>query len=253
MTTLATPDPVILIHGAWQGSWAWEGLMPYLRRAGIEAHAIDLPGNGVDGRAPQEVTLADALAQIGARITAIGRPVSLVGHSGGGVIASAAAEAFCEQVSRIAYVAGMMLPSGMTFGALQASLKGQPGYGAGITEHLIWSDAGQVSTVPAAAAREIFFHDCAPEAAEAAAGRLTPQGDGLRSIAATLTEGRFATLPRLYVALRRDRSVTPLAQARMQALVPGARTVALDTGHVPQLADPAALSAALVPFLRGES
>jgi pimeloyl-ACP methyl ester carboxylesterase len=38
----------------------------------------------------------------------------------------------------------------------------------------------------------------------------------------------------------------------MQALVPGAQVVALDSGHVPQLADPAALSAALVPFLRGD-
>ncbi len=252
MNRQAESDPVILIHGAWQGSWAWAGLLPRLARAGIPAHAIDLPGNGTDGRAPEGVRLEDALAQIGALMAALGRPISLVGHSGGGVIASAAAEAFRENVRRVAYVAGMMLPSGMSFGDLQGSLRGQPGFGAGITEHLIWSHAGQISEVPPEAAMEIFFHDCKAGAAADAAARLTPQGEGLRSITATLTPERFGTLPRLYVALRHDRSVTPLAQARMQALVPGAQVIALDTGHVPQLADPAALSAALVPFLRGD-
>ena len=45
-------DPVILIHGAWQGSWVWARLTPYLHAAGFDAHAVDLPGNGVDGTDP---------------------------------------------------------------------------------------------------------------------------------------------------------------------------------------------------------
>ena len=49
---MADFDPVILIHGAWQGSWVWARFTPYLEAAGLAAHAVDLPGNGVDGTDP---------------------------------------------------------------------------------------------------------------------------------------------------------------------------------------------------------
>jgi alpha-beta hydrolase superfamily lysophospholipase len=45
-------NPVILIHGAWQGSWAWARFTPYLEAAGFITRAIDLPGNGVDSADP---------------------------------------------------------------------------------------------------------------------------------------------------------------------------------------------------------
>jgi pimeloyl-ACP methyl ester carboxylesterase len=52
------PDPVILIHGAWQGSWVWDRIIPTLARsAGITSVAIDLPGNGTDGTKAADVSL----------------------------------------------------------------------------------------------------------------------------------------------------------------------------------------------------
>lgn len=248
-----SPDPVILIHGAWQGSWAWARLLPYLEAAGIEAHAIDLPGNGTDDTPPEAVTLDAYLDNIEVVIDRMGKPVSLVGHSGGGIVATAAAERFREQVNAIAYVAGMMLPPGMSFGELQNSLAGAEGHSPGITPWLEWNADHSISAVPPDPAIHIFYHDCDLAGAEEAAARLVPQPEGGRNIAADWTPKRFGTLPRLYIEAENDRSVVLMVQRRMQELVPGAVVKTLPTGHAPQLARPDLLAAALIPFLISRS
>ena len=105
-------DPVILIHGAWQGSWAWTRFTPYLQAAGLAAHAVDLPGNGVDGSDPADVTFEACLQHVFDVVRILDRPVRLVGHSGGGLLVTAFAERWPNHVSRLVYVAGMMLPGG---------------------------------------------------------------------------------------------------------------------------------------------
>lgn len=242
-------DPVVLIHGAWQGSWAWQCLLPFLHEGGLETRAVDLPGSGNETVPARDVTLDTCLDYLDDVLNEIGRPVSLVGHSGGGVIASAAGERFRDRVSRIAYVAGMMLPSGMSFGDLQSELAGLDGFSHGISDRIVYSDDGLSSTVPPEEAAAIFFNDCPRDVAMAAAMKLTPQAEGARAIPPLLTPERFGTLPRLYVEATDDRSVVLLAQRRMQELVPGAEVRSLPTGHAPQLSAPDLLADALIPFL----
>ena len=57
-------DPVVLIHGAWQGSWVWARFTPYLEAAGLVGHAVDLPGNGADGSGPAGVTFESCLQHV---------------------------------------------------------------------------------------------------------------------------------------------------------------------------------------------
>lgn len=246
------PDTVMLIHGAWQGSWAWSGLIPFLREAGLACLAIDLPGNGYSRETRSEITLQSYVDYIGRLLTELPGKVSLVAHSGGGIVASAVAEAFCERVARIAYVAGMMLPSGMSFASVQKSLVDSSSVTLGITGELEWSDDRRYSTVPRAAAKAILFSDCLPEQASFAAERLTPQPEGGRAIAAITTPERFGTVPRLYVEATKDMSIDIVLQRRMQELVPGAAVVSLPTGHTPQLSAPDLLANSLIPFLLGE-
>ena len=182
------PDPAILIHGAWQGSWVWDRVIPLLARsAGIASIAIDLPGNGTDGTRAADVSLDLYVDYVGAVLKRLSRRASLVAHSGGGVVASAVAERFPERVCRIAYVAGMMLPDGMAFAELVDQLKADHSDAAGIAPHLVWSHDRLSSCVPMGAALAYFFHDCPPADAVAAARRLTPQPDRGRAVRAHLT------------------------------------------------------------------
>jgi len=248
----AAADPAILIHGAWQGSWVWDRLIPLLaRNSGIVPVAVDLPGNGKDGIKPADVSLEMYVAHVGGVLKRLGRRASLVAHAGGGIVASAVAERFPEQISRIAYVAGMMLPDGMAFTDLVAEAKRDHPEAAGVAPHLVWSRDRLTSRVPMQVALAYFFHDCPMAEAALAAQRLTPQPDRGRSIRAKLTPKRFGRIPRLYVEAEADRAVIPPLQRRMQALVPGADVVTLPTGHAPHLAAPRLLADVLSPFLTG--
>ncbi len=240
---------VVLIHGAWQGGWAWDRLLPALADAGIRAEAIDLPGNGTNSTPPADVTLKLYVEYVGEVIRTGGAPVHIIGHSGGGVVASQVAETFRSDVRGVVYVAGMMLPSGGTFGDIVGPLAADDPAAAGIRPHLVWSQDRLMSTVPAEAARDIFFHDCKPDDAKQASARLSPQPEGGRAVSPRLTAERFGTVPRLYVETLHDRSVVLAAQRRMQSLVPGADVVSLDSGHVPQLAMPEKLAGSIVPWL----
>jgi pimeloyl-ACP methyl ester carboxylesterase len=242
-------DPVILVHGAWQGSWAWARFVPHLQAAGFAAHAIDLPGNGADGSDPADVTFEACLQHVHGIARALDRPVSLVGHSGGGLLITAFAERWPGCVSRLVYVAGMMLPGGESFEDLVRSVSPQHPEAVGIWPHLEWSADRRISRVPAQAAIAFFLQDCPTEDAAAAAARLTPQGEGGRAVTTPATALRYGRIPRLYVEALHDRSVILPVQRAMQARAPGALIVSLPTGHAPQFSAPAALAKAVIPFL----
>lgn len=239
---------VILIHGAWQGSWVWDAFVPLLKAAGFTPIAVDLPGNGANAVPPEDVTAKDCLDYLCNILTGIGS-AHVIGHSGGGIFASMLAEAMPESVLTLTYVAGMMLPDNMGFAEIVASVLPEHPEAKGIGPYLVWSEDRRVTCAPPAAALDIFLHDCPPQAAMQAAQRLTPQGEGGRAIKPRLSLDRYARVPRLYVEATQDRSVVLAVQRRMQQLVPGASRVAIETGHVPQLAAPDELLTIIKPFL----
>jgi pimeloyl-ACP methyl ester carboxylesterase len=242
-------DPVVLIHGAWAGSWVWDRLLPFLETAELACHAIDLPGNGADALNPAFVNFENYLDHVYSVAGKLPGPVSLVAHSGGGNVASAFAERWPDLVSRIVYVAGIMLPNGMSFvDIVDKAIVNYPD-AVGVNPWTVYSPDGQVTHVPPAAAVAHFFNDCSADDAEAAAHRLTPQGEGGRAIVMKTTAERFRHIPRLYVEALNDKSVILPVQRLMQSLSPGAQIVSLPTGHVPQFSAPDHLAAAIIPFL----
>jgi len=240
---------IVLIHGAWAGSWVWDGIVPGLRQAGFRPHALDLPGNGSDDVPAAEVTLQRYVEHVLSYLARLPGRVCLVAHSGGGVTATQVAEAVPDKVAGVVYIAGMMLPTGVGFADITAPLKAADPEAAGISPHLRWVADGHATAVPPEAARRIFFQNAPAAAAAAAAARLTPQPERARAAKPHWTAERFGRIPRLYVEALQDRSVVPAAQRRMQALVPGARVVSLHSDHAPQLSTPAELLAAMRPFL----
>lgn len=242
---------MLLIHGAWQGAWVWEDFSPLLADAGFRPVAIDLPGNGTDDTPAEKITLALYVDHLRTIIEAAGGPVAVIAHSGGGVAASALAEAVPQSIRGLVYVAGMMLPSGMGFGQLVREALAEHPEAVGISPHLIWSADRLSSTVPPEAAIRHFLNDLPLDMAERAAARLTPQPEGGRATAPYLTQNRFGSVPRLYVEATEDQSVFLYLQRRMQQLVPGAAVATLATGHAPHVSAPKALAEPVIAFLRG--
>ncbi len=115
MTTDETADPMstyMLIHGAMHGAWCWERVIPLLQSSGNAVIAPDLPGHGADRTPHSAVTLAHYIACVGELLEAAGVPVVLVGHSMGGMVVSAALDAWPAKVRHLVYISAVVPTDG---------------------------------------------------------------------------------------------------------------------------------------------
>src|SRR5690348_12061426 len=112
----------VLIHGAWHGGWCWQRVTPLLEAAGHRVWAPDLPGLGSDRTPLEQVTLDTWRDFVCKHLERAGEPAILVGHSRGGVVISAVAEAMPEKIARLAYLAAFLVPDGKTLGEMYGLL-----------------------------------------------------------------------------------------------------------------------------------
>ena len=103
---------ILLIPGFWLDASSWDAVVPALEKAGHRVRALTLPGLEARASPRAEVHLHDHVDAVVAAIDAISGPVVLVGHSGGGAVAHAAADARPSRVARVVHVDTFPLPSG---------------------------------------------------------------------------------------------------------------------------------------------
>lgn len=103
---------IVLIPGFWLDASSWDDVVPVLEQAGHRPRPVTLPGMERDADR-SGVTLRD---QVDAVVALVDRlddgPVVLVGHSGGGAVAHATADARPERIARVVYAAGEPLGHG---------------------------------------------------------------------------------------------------------------------------------------------
>jgi len=97
---------IILIPGLWLTAHSWDAILPRLADAGHRPHPLTLPGMEALDADRAKVTRQDHVDAVVAAIDAVpdGR-VLLVGHSMGGVLAWAAADARLDRVAGVVFLA----------------------------------------------------------------------------------------------------------------------------------------------------
>jgi pimeloyl-ACP methyl ester carboxylesterase len=183
--------PIVLIHGAWHGAWAFDRVVDLLRTRDFAVHTIDLPLDGVRN----DIAAARALIEQ--------HPGAVVlGHSYGGLVITHAAIGL--PVSHLVYLAAMMPDSeeDVTASAatarqslLQSAFRPQPD--------------GRIAVDPELSV-EVFYHDCDPEDARGAAAQLRPMlMDGFPVLHG---EPAWRTIPSTYIVCNNDKALHPRAQ-----------------------------------------
>ncbi|MCC7127737.1 MAG: alpha/beta hydrolase [Microbacteriaceae bacterium] len=95
---------VVLIPGFWLDASSWEPVVGPLEESGHTVHAVTLPGMESRDADRTNIGLRDHIDAIIALVDSLTGPTVLVGHSGGGAIAHAVADARPDAITRVIYV-----------------------------------------------------------------------------------------------------------------------------------------------------
>lgn len=236
--------PIVLVHGAWAGGWAWQRVLAPLRAAGHAVFAVTLSGCGERRHAlRRDITLQTHIADVVGLVEAEElQGVVLVGHSYGGLVVTGAADALLARspalVRQVVYVDAMVpLP-----GECWSSRHGEDVRAA---RQAAARDGGVNALPPpdpaafglSAADREWLLRRQGPHPFNAYLEPLHFNGE------------RVAAVPRAFIDCHSPAypTISPMRD-RVRA-TPGFTVVEMPTGHYPQIQDPAGFVATLVKLI----
>lgn len=234
---------MILVHGACHGGWCWDKVTPYLEAAGVRVLAPDLPD--------LPLTEKDPIARWGAIIADLAERearsdrVIVAGHSRGGVVISAAAEAAPDAIGGLIYVAASLLPNRQTMTGAWRAFTDQPASWVAPDAH------GLSFTVAEGAYHRLFCPMSDAGTAAEAEARLRAEPIAAFTTPLRVTLDRFGRVPRCYIETSADQIIPLAYQRSMQAALPCERVITLDADHMPLFALPDRLADSLIA-LAGE-
>ncbi len=222
----------VLVHGAKHGAWCWDHLRAELERLGHETVAVDLP---IDREEGSPKLYAETVAR-----AAFGRTPVVVGHSMAGIVIPLIADLI--DVAGLVYLCPVLRRPGSSLAKdREDSLNTDfvyPGSGSDIKV----SEDGFFAYQNPDAAIADFYHDCAPETARWAAGKLRRQRRFFMDVS---PQKDWPSVPRACIVCGDDRTMNPDWQRRVSREWLGVEPVEMAGGHSPFLSRPAELAAAL--------
>lgn len=239
-----------LVHGAFQGSWCWDLLIPYLEQLGHKTLAMDLPIENPSATLPQ---FANVVIQA---LPKTDDDIVLVGHSMAGTIIPLVAEVV--KVRQLVFVAALIPYPGIstldqfahhldsdTLKSLNyrridpsklQQFHSEPGMFEPTSVGKDFSDE--------AVFMDFFLHDCQPDVAQWAISKSRSQ----QSMAYIYAVNPLKALPSVeykYIVCTKDRILSPewsryAARERL-----GVDAMEISSGHCPHLSHPQLLASVL--------
>ncbi len=224
--TIAWPVPaaervaahtVVLVHGAFADGSSWSAVIPRLRQEGLEVIAVQLP----------LTSLADDAAATRRAIERAGGPVTLVGHSWGGTVITAAGRH--DSVQSLVYIAAFANEDGASVNDLLAS---QP-HAAGLAEVVVDTQGfARLSTIGVS---RFLVPELSPQAhtvIDATQGPVRAASFGEK-----ISAPAWQVKPSWYLVTENDQLIAPVLQQAMASHI-GAYVRRIRAGHAVPLTRP---------------
>lgn len=224
----------VLLHGSTHGAGGMAPLAAALEALGHAAACLELPYED------PEATPASALAALRPQWEAIpgDGPISCVGHSITGLLLPMLRAE--PRLDSLVYLAAAIAKPGVDFRehARQDGAMFCPP----------WMEQGHRAYDDAAVSRHFLYHDVAPEQERLARRHRIRYAAKAMWLEPTVPD-RHPDLHTVYLGCQADRVFEPAWMRRSAPDLLGVEAVMLPFGHMPHLADPAAVAAALVADL----
>lgn len=223
----------ILIHGAYHGGWCWDAVADQMRATGHEVVAPDLPGHGRDAGWLADQTMPNYVSRIQELIASSSTNVTLVGHSMGGAIATAAAQELSDKVAHIVYLTAYIPIDGECVGDV---VKSDP------VSH-VQVDRVDVEGLNAVSLKsgtlaDAFYNDATPQMLNRAEDRVQLQSPIPFRHRFQLNDPDLAFIPKTAIICTQDRAISPEHQRWMAERAECRTILELDSGHSPFITRP---------------
>ena len=236
---------IVLVHGAWHGAWCWRRVLPLLRSAGVESHAVTLTGVGERAHllAPTvdlHTHIQDVIGLIEAEEL---QRVVLVGHSYAGMVITGVADRLQQEraglLVHLVYLDAALPRPGDSWSSAHTEDTRQARIAAS-------QSSGGLSFPPPDAA----LFGLTGDDRDWVNRRQTPQPFRLYQQPLQFDAARVDALPRTFIDCTQPALAT-IAPSRVRVRSePGWNVVEMTTGHDPMVSEPAALSQILLDIQR---
>lgn len=224
----------VLVHGASHGAWCWKKVVPFLAQECHTAVVPDLPGHGQDGTPIADVTLkayTDRVCQI---LDDQNETVILVGHSMGGIVITQVAEYRPEKIGKLVYLTAVIPADGESLRQATETIR-NAGFITVADDESCYSYKDELVA-------DIFYGDCSDEDIAFARSMLLPQATSPVVEPVHVSEGKYGSVPRVYIECLQDQILFPAFQKKLYTAFPCEQVISMNTSHSPFFSAPETLA-----------
>lgn len=233
-TSATTAKSYLLVHGAWMGAWCWNAVAHGLRSGGATVATVELPAHGDDQTSLPEATLDAYVAKVRAAVAAAPLPVTLVGHSMGGVVVTQVAETSGDEIAKVVYLGAYMPQDGQSLFDLAST-----DAGSHLGPVLQVDQTNGVAKIPPEDLADIFIADGTTEEVASVTSHYRDEPLAPFVTPVHTTAAGWGAVAKAYIFTKADHAVSYALQQSMTSGVPLAATATIETSHSPFLSQPA--------------
>jgi pimeloyl-ACP methyl ester carboxylesterase len=232
----------VIVHGAFQGPYAWTDVKSQLESQGQKVIVVQLPGHGSDTTNPSQISMNSYRDSVIAAINATTGTVVLVGHSMGGMVISAVAEAIPGRISKLIYLAAFVPQNGQTLlqiasqdsvGLLGPQLVPSPDY--------LTLKISDTTKIP-----QVFCADGSAQVQQELLANYKPEPAIPFNNPISITSAGFGSVSKVYIHTANDQALGMPLQNKMVSWAGITKVYSINSSHCPQLSMPAALTTLLL-------
>jgi pimeloyl-ACP methyl ester carboxylesterase len=176
-TLPAAAETFVIVHGAFQNAASWQQVSDALKSEGHTVVTVDLPGRNALGANAKAISISQYSDAVLAAINKSSEPVTLIGHSFGGITISLVGLSVPERIKKLVYIAAYVPVSGESMQSLAATDK-ENGFS---DKSFVISPDYTFATILEADRARLFVNDGTPDQKKqrlmrCCASRLVPSG-----------------------------------------------------------------------------
>lgn len=245
-----TPGPekktYVLVHGAFQAAYTWNGVKAALEQEGNKVIIVELPGHGEDTTDPAKITMDSYRDKVLSSIKDVTGKVILVGHSMGGMVISTVAEAVPEKIERLIYLGAFVPQNGQSL--LELASLDTEGQLAPLlvpsADHLTLeiSDASKIPSV--------FCEDGTAETKKQLIDKYRADPAIPFNNTVVLSDAKFGSVVKSYIHTANDKALGLSLQNKMVETGNIKDVYSIQSSHSPHLSKPEELTKLLISIVK---